>query len=72
MKINYKTQFIEQYIKLNKITKKEFAKKVGISYYMLKQIYNNKSVGMRLILPILKTLNITSKKFFEVLLRANK
>ena len=28
MKINYQTQFIEQYIKLNKITKKEFAKLV--------------------------------------------
>lgn len=66
MEINYQTQYIEEFIKKNKLTKKEFARKAEISDYMLNQILNKKSVGSRFLVKVLKTINLSSDKFLLV------
>lgn len=64
IKSKFKTEILDEYLKTNNLTKSEFCKKVGISYYVLRKIYKQDgSVKVSRVLPILKELKILIADF---------
>ncbi len=55
---------LEKYMKINKMNKKQFAKFLEISYYSLTKIFNQKNVGLRFIIKIIRKLNLKPSEFY--------
>ena len=62
-KLRYNTQYIDCYIQLSKITKKQFAKLCKIDFNVLRDIYKQKNMAAYHIINIVKTLKISADTF---------
>lgn len=61
MKVN--TNFIDNYISENKLSKLGFCKKCNVSYSTFYKIYQGKQVNLKSIIKIALTMNIELKNF---------
>ena len=60
----FNTQYIDHYMQVNKISKKEFCNKCNIDENLLNKIYSqDESIDIFAIIPILDLPNITSDIF---------
>jgi len=60
------TIYIDNYLKENRISKKEFCRRCGISYYILKRIYAQKNMSIIAPLKVVDFLNISMDKFLYI------
>lgn len=61
-----KTELIDDYLLLNKLTKTQFCKICGISYTSLQNVYKqNFGSYITTIFKIIKVIKVTPKIFFE-------
>ena len=60
----YNLENLEKYMKINKMNKKQFAKFLEISYSLTK-IFNQKNVGLRFIIKIIRKLNLKPSEFLS-------
>lgn len=63
MKLCYNTQYIDFYMQENNISKEQFCEKCGISKNLLNKIYEQKSLRVDLLIPVVDVLNITLDTF---------
>lgn len=61
----YSLENLEKYMKINKMNKKQFVKFLEISYYSLTKIFNQKNVGLRFIIKIIRKLNLKPSEFLS-------
>lgn len=62
-KLIMNTQYIDYHLQENNLTKKEFAKKCGISLHNLNDIYEQNYVDIFVVLKVVQTLKIKSDTF---------
>ncbi len=64
MKIEFKKEVVEKYLRTNKITKTKFCKLCGISAHTLEKVMNNKNYRITALFKIAKVIKIEVHQMF--------
>ncbi len=64
MKIEFKKEVVEKYLRTNKITKTKFCKLCGISTHTLEKVMNNKNYRITALFKIAKVIKIEVHQMF--------